>query len=330
MILAQQTHQNKRLTAIILALLLFFITIGCDKTKGDLQLIPAAPEKGFNFPYYLFLPKEGLQNDRVTFIIEPNNTGTPSDNFDTHIDAAKQQARSSQIGNFLSHKLKYPLLVPVFTRSSEHWKIYTHALDRDALEQKGNDIERLDLQLVAMFEDAKVKLNQMGHTLDDTFIMTGFSACASFTNRFTALHPQRVKASIAGGLNGMLILPTSKVKEQLLPYPIGIQDVQDLVGHSFDTTSFVKTPQFLFMGADDDNDAALYDDAYTDTERDLIYAVLGKTMLPDRWKFCTDKYKKLNVQATMRLYENTGHEITKEIQEDIMSFITKVTTNKVN
>jgi predicted esterase len=315
--------------AVFLILSLLVIITNRNKTRGDLQMISANPEKGFNFPYYLFLPEEGLNGDQVFFIVEPNNTGSPTDDFDKHIDAAKQQAKRSQIGNYLSHKLRLPLLVPVFPRPENNWKIYTHALDRDAMVQKSNSIERLDLQLIAMFEDAKIRLAQLGHKVEDKFIICGFSACGTFTNRFSAIHPQKVKASVAGGLNGILILPTANIGSRPMPYPIGISDLKDLTGHKFDSVSFGKVPQFLFMGEIDDNDAAPYEDAYDNSEREIIHNFLGKQMLPDRWNYCRDYYQKKNINAKVRTYPKTGHEITDEIQEDILSFIKTSIYNKL-
>lgn len=323
-------HRAYKLTSIFFFVLLSVTIIGCDNTKGDLQLVKQNPDKGFNFPYYLFIPKEGLNSTKNTLIVEPNNTGSPTDDFDKHISEAKQQARSSQIGNFLSHKLNYPLLIPVFPRPDSIWQTYTHALDRDALLQKGNSIERLDLQLIAMYEDAKKKLNDMGYEIENKFIMSGFSACGTFTNRFAAIHPERVKSYIVGGVNGMLILPEGKINGKSIPYPIGIDDLDSITGKQFDIYNFKKIPQFLFMGNDDDNDAAKYQDAYDDSEREIIYELLGTKMIPDRWNFCTELYQKHNINATIRLYKNTGHEITDEIQKDVLSFIKKISPNEGN
>jgi hypothetical protein len=308
-------------TIVLLAVLLSFWVIQKQRIHGDLQMIPGSAEKGFAHPYFLFIPDEGLDTNQITIIIEPNNTGSPSDNFDDHVDAAKQQAGRSQIGNFLSHELRYPLLVPIFPRPEKNWKIYTHALDRDALLQKDNSLARLDLQLIAMFEDAKSRLTQSGYKVDNKFFMTGFSACGTFANRFAALHPQKVKAYAAGGLNGMLIVPSIKLDSQYLPYPLGVSDLYELTGQQFDSASFKEVPQFLFMGENDDNDAAPYDDAYDNTEREIIYNTLGKQMLPTRWNACTDYYK--NIKGTFRVYQNTGHEVTSEIQQDILTFMRK-------
>ena len=317
----------KHIITILLSGLLL-TNIGCKNAHGILELVPAESQKGFNYPYYLFLPEEGLNGDQIFLIVEPNNTGTTTDDFDKHTEAAKQQVRSSQIGNYLSHKLKFPLLVPVFPRPENDWKTYTHALDRDALMQKSNSIERLDLQLIAMYKDAKIKLSRSGHVVEDKFIMCGFSACATFTNRFTAIHPQIVKACVAGGLNGILILPTTNIGGKPMPYPIGISDLKDLTGHQFDSVSFSQIPQFLFMGENDDNDAAPYEDAYDDSEREIIYNILGKQMLPDRWNYCGNYYQKNNFNAEIRTYPKVGHEITDEIQEDILSFIKTSINNK--
>lgn len=312
----------RRCYIIVFLPLVFFSNINCKNAHGVIQLVPAETKKGFNYPYILFTPEEGMKSDQITFIIEANNTGHVSDDLDDHMEGAYQQVKNyGYIGNYLSHNLGYPLLVPVFPRGEENWKIYTHALDRDAMLQKGNSIERIDLQLLAMFEDAKTKLTEKGYNIDDKFIITGFSASATFANRFSAIHPEKVKAYAAGGLNGMLILPANEIEGQTLLYPLGIGDFNEITGHQFDSTAFRNVPQFLFMGENDDNDAANFSDAYSDSEREIIYKFMGKSMMPERWNYCTNYYKDYHSNVTIKLYKNIGHDITDEIRNDILSFI---------
>lgn len=251
--------------------------------KGEIVLIQANPSKGFNYPYFLYIPEGASFEKNLVRIVEPNNSGFANDDLDKHIEKAKRIVTLDFYpGNYVAQKLKYPLLVPVFPRSESEWKIYTHALDRDVMLQKNNLLERIDLQLLAMVEDAKSKLTESGYTIQDKFFMTGFSASGTFTNRFTLIHPDKIQAAAAGGLNGLLALPIDSIGGKNLNYPLGTNDFKDLLNKEFQRTAFINTPQFYFMGENDENDAIPYDDSFDLDERELIYEFLGEEMLHKR------------------------------------------------
>ncbi len=302
-----------------LSIFILLSLIGCS-IDGDLAQIPADTGSGFHHPYFLFIPEEALKDGSKHLIVEPNNTGFTSDDFDDHLGSADNLATNpDNLGNFLAHELGYPLLIPVFPRPDENWKIYTHALDRDVMLQKDGSLERIDLQLLSMIEDAQRRLRNQGFVIEDQVLMAGFSASATFANRFTALHPTKVKAYAAGGLNAILILPIGQADTLNLDYPLGINDFTEITGKEFDSLAFQNTPQFLFMGELDDNDAAQYGDAYEKNERELIFSVLG-TELPARWVSSQNRYREYGVNAQLKTYSGIGHELTKEIRDDVLTF----------
>lgn len=51
-------------------------------------------------------------------------------------------------------------------------------------------------QLLAMVEDAGARLKMMGYSTGSQFLMVGFSASGTLANRFTLIHPDRVKAVV--------------------------------------------------------------------------------------------------------------------------------------
>lgn len=295
-----------------------------ESEKGEIFLTEASPSKGFNYPYFLYIP-EGVSFEKdLVLIVEPNNSGFADDNLDKHIEKAKRTATLDFYpGNYVAQNLEYPLLVPIFPRPESEWKIYTHALDRDVIMQKNSQLERIDLQLLAMVEDAKRKLTQSGYTIGDKFFMTGFSASGTFTNRFTLIHPDKIQASAAGGVNGLLILPIDEINCKQLDYPIGTADFNNIFEKPFDSISFSRTPQFYFMGELDENDAIPFEDGYDPKERDLVFEQLGKEMQPTRWNSCMDIYRKRNINARFKTYEGIGHENPEKIKEDILEFFKK-------
>ncbi|TBW29978.1 alpha/beta hydrolase [Gramella sp. KN1008] len=295
---------------------------GCsDSIDGELLLVEPGTDNDFEFPYYLFIP-EGTPEDRDTFvIIEPNNSGFADDDIEKHMDKAGRTAsRDFYLGNYLSKELKYPLVVPVFPRSRTHWQIYTHALDRDVMQQKDNELERIDKQLISMYIDAKSRLQNKNISTRDRFLLTGFSASGTFANRFTLLHPDKVYAVAAGGLNGLLMLPVDSLDHEALEYPIGVADLDEFRDEGFQEELFQKTPQFYFMGELDENDAIPYDDAFSEHEREQIYKILGENMMPDRWDKSREFYTRANINARFKTYNEIGHEQPEVIKKDILEF----------
>ena len=292
--------------------------------EGELLFVESSVENGFNYPYFLFIPEGTSLHEKSVLIVEPNNSGFADDDLKKHIEKAERTAsKDFYIGNYVAQKLKYPLLVPVFPRSKTDWKTYTHALDRDVILQKKNPLERIDLQLLAMVEDAKIKLAKSGYSFQNKFLMTGFSASGTFVNRFTLIHPDKVLAVAAGGLNGLLALPLDSINDNPLNYPLGTNDFKVLFNQEFQKTTFTNTPQFYFMGGLDENDAIPYDDAFDTDERKLIYKLIGKEMLPLRWENCENIYINEGVNLVMKTYNNIGHEHPENVKKDIVAFFQK-------
>lgn len=314
----------------IISLIILLLT-GCkEKIPGELIFIQPPDRGPFHYPYYLFLPEgdpRGLEQQQPSYlIVEPNNSGFVSDDLEAHAEKAERQAsREYYVGNFVAVKLGAPLLVPVFPRPESDWKIYTHALDRDVILQKETPLERLDLQLLAMIGDARERLSKRGITIQDNILMTGFSASGTFVNRFSLIHPDRIAALAAGGVNGLLMLPVSELNGYELNYPLGIHDFESRFGKAFDSVSFHALPQFLYMGENDTNDAVPYEDGYDPEEREIVYETLGEKMMPDRWDRCIKVYRELNINAEFSTYPGTGHENTDDVKQDILEFFRRMT-----
>lgn len=68
------------------------------------------------------------------------------------------------------------------------------------------------------------------HPVQPRVLMAGFSAPGVFTNRFAVLHPERVFAAAVGGPDGWPIAPVRADQGEMLPYPVGIADIEELSG----------------------------------------------------------------------------------------------------
>jgi pimeloyl-ACP methyl ester carboxylesterase len=253
--------------------LIMVVALGLGSSEAgfaQVSKIPANSQRGFQWPYYLYVPTR-IKTPTV-LLVEPNNTGITSD------DPAVHDAAASSLINFYkvwADDLGSPFLVPTFPRPDTNWKVYTQALDRDTLTTTLPNLVRIDLQLIAMIDDARTRLASKGLNVGAKVWMIGYSASGSFTNRFALLHPDRIQAASAGSGGSYAIAPVSTWKGKTLRYPVGVADLQQLVGKPFDAASFSKMPMQIYIGDQDLDDAVDYGDGYDEEEAALIREVFG-------------------------------------------------------
>ena len=293
---------------------------GAPHAEGTLEKFEADSAKGFYWPYYLYVPGSlqtpDRQGEKTYLWVEPNNTGYPSDDYQVHDNAAKMIAKGwSQ----MAESLGTPLLVPTFPRPETEWWVLTQTLDRDTLLTQIEGLERIDLQLIAMIEDAAQRLAQQGINVEEKVIMTGFSASGMFVSRFAALHPELVQAAAAGG-HSWPIAPVAEWEGVKLRYPIGVSDLKEITGKEFDVGTFKSVPIYLYRGEEDTNDSVPNEDAWDPEDTQLIFQYFGDTPVK-RWPKAEEMYKSVGCSTQFVLYPGVGHTITPQMEVDIQNFL---------
>lgn len=314
--------------------------------EGKAYVIKANPNKGFNFDYSLYIPNN--VNCNTTLIVEPSNHGGTYDwSNEKILEEMKKEAIYPEImGNpiyEIATNLSMPILYPIFPKwHNGNGPIYNIMLSSNSLNYKTpmlNELglKRVDLQLIQMIKDAKTVLENFGIEIDEKIIMDGFSASSKFANRFTLLHPEIVKLCIGGGISGALTLPIEKINNETLLWPVGIGNLQELLGEStsLNIEEFKKVPQFYYMGMIDTNDPyevlidsdgnikPKFPELIEDDEVRQMYKYLGEKMLDDRWKNSMKYYNDLGINATFKSYEGIGHN-PKAAKDDIQEKIKNI------
>ena len=291
---------------------------------GPLE-IAAAPELGFHFNFFLFVPPDVSTVEPVRLLVEPNNSGTTTDDYLEEVRWAWQIAAPGGGAHWLASRLRVPLLVPAFPRRASTPHIYTHALDRDTMLVGDGDLVRLDLQLLAMIDHARVLLESRSVTIERQVFLHGFSGAGSFVNRFATLHPEMVRAVVAGGTCAQPIVPLPEIDGVPLPYPLGVADIERLTGRPFNSDAYREIAQLIYMGAHDRNDNFPYEDAWSDWERAILKEALGREMMPARWARASSVVGERLPRAQFVTYESTGHEVREEMWDDIAEFFRRNT-----
>ncbi|HTH50418.1 MAG TPA: hypothetical protein VL501_00710, partial [Pyrinomonadaceae bacterium] len=161
-----------------------------------------------------------------------------------------------------------------------------------------------------------------GVKLDKKVLINGFSAQGMFANRFTFLHPDRVKAAAIGSPGGWPIAPVAAYKNRDLRYPIGVADLKLVSGRGLDMKKLRQVPMFLFIGDKDENDSVPFDDSYDPQDRELIDPLFGKKPV-ERWPVSEQLYKQAGLNATFRTYAGVAHTVNPAMRDDIRAFLLK-------
>lgn len=287
--------------------------------------IDANPDKGFNYPYFLYAPAVPEEMAAGPLLIEPNNTGTTTDDFSQHLEAARRIANgdgNGGSGRAISNRLGVPFLVPVFPRprsepvDSDH---YVHMLDTDTMHIESGDLARVDLQLLKMADDARQQLSSTDYSVESGLLLNGFSASGNFVNRFAALHPEPIISVTAGGINGTPILPKEEAKGHTLNYQIGIADLQSLIGEAFDLEAFRDVNQLLYIGELDFNDTIGYSGTWSNKQEAIALDVYGPNMQRDRMPYSQSIYEDVGASAAFKIYDRVDH-TPQPVIDDLVAF----------
>ena len=306
-------HVSRRRTVLFaLGTIVALGVIGAGSFAGPYALrvrgFAAEPQRGFHAPFYLYVSpgarRLAAAGTPVTILVQPNNSGRTSDDVSVHERDAWWTGLERQR---IADELQVALLVPAFIRPATDWTVYTHALDRDVFTTKRPELARPDLQLIAMIDRARAALAQDGMSSDDRILIQGFSASGMFANRFTLLHPERVKAATIGSPGGWPVSPLPSASLEQLPYPAGTADLAQLAGRPFDVETFKSVPQLFVMGSLDDNDSVDFEDGWEKPAAAQVERLFGATPVA-RWPKAAAMYEAAGSKAKFVLVDGVGHD----------------------
>jgi hypothetical protein len=287
------------------------------------QHFEASPANGYHADFYLYVSPgaNGMARDGklATILVQPNNSGINSDDAKVHRnDAWWTGFERYRIAN----ELDVVLLVPAFIRPGEDWFIYTHALDRDTITTARVDLKRIDLQLIAMIDQARSALAAGGIQTHEKVLIQGFSASGMFANRFTILHPDRVKAATIGSPGGWAIAPLATFNGEQLFYPAGIADLEALTGVPFDAVTYNSVPQLIYSGSLDDNDSLDFTDGWDEEAAGQVDRLFGDDPLA-RWEEARKIYRLAGANVQFLLVDGVGHD-RKALQNHSTEFFKEI------
>jgi len=292
--------------------------------KNNLVRISAKPSKGFNFPYYLYIPSGAFTNKDTMHLLVEGNNGYASDSFIIHDTSAKDIITNKNGLKYYADSLNVPSLVPIFPRFADHMNTpYLRFLDRKSLLTDDEQIKRVDLQLTAMIKDAQNILSNLGIEVESKVSLVGLSTSAKFAQRYALLQPHMVKTMVVGYTASITSFPFSEYKGTKLRYPIGTADYKEITGTEFDVEEYKKIAQFHYMGDRDTNDATQFRDCYEEEDAQTIWRLFGEDQLNGRFENTEKALKEMGFgdRIQFHMYKDLRHEKTPNTIDDILKFL---------
>ncbi|MGQ4556990.1 CARDB domain-containing protein [Halobellus sp. GM3] len=307
-----------------------------DESESGLELIDADPDAGFNWPYLLYTPSasEAAGNEEtesgetdVRPLVVGNSPwrGSPSD-AERRVESGRGHIENGRL-SAVARELGSPALVALIPSRDEDGSYQN-------LRLSGAAFDRLDLQVLAMVDDARARLADRPYDVPEAFHVEGFSSNGRFFDKLAALHPERVNAVSAGG-NGIAVLPLAELSEDVptagepqttsLPWPVGVADLPELVGDDFDRDAWFETAHFWYIGAEDqdpENPEEYLHKLYRGSGEpdELIRDVFGSLQVDERFRTSRAIFEHLGKSAEFTAYDGAGHEVTGEMIEDAADF----------
>jgi hypothetical protein len=173
-----------------------------------------------------------------------------------------------------------------------------------------------------MIDDAKSRLTEVPYSVADQIHMGGFSASATFSNRFTFLYPEKVQTLSTGGSN-VLPLPKASHDGTSLAYPLGTADYEQLTGGEFDLEAWAAVNRYLYVGQNDQPLPSTDERGYyygSGRYLDTVEEVYGRNRVTERFPLVKEEYKAVSDSAEFEIYEEMGHEINEAARKAIEEF----------
>jgi hypothetical protein len=318
-------------------------TLDTRRPNDRFQFVDADPGAGFNFPYWLATPEE-VRSEPVPLLVTMNSaregqplTGGGPDKPPTVAEQARSQVQSlEQVGAWASEQLGVPHLVPVFPQPDGNPVDSTHKttlLDRETMLIEGTDLERIDRQLLRMTEHARreVLADRLMH---DQLLFWGNSSGGVAAEHMAVMHPKKVMAFAASGINGIATLPLETLDSHTLNYPVGVADLGAITGNPFDAEAFDGVNKFYIHGGRDTHNRLKFEvpgelpGVWADPE---VYAtakaVYGRDMVGDRFPRCHIAFEKAGISGQFRIYPEMTHD-PEPSGPDVVEFLRRSIANK--
>lgn len=306
-------------------------------TEPGVQTIEADPDAGFHSPYFLYTPTtspssvESVSNSRKRPLLA---TAYPWGDFEERVEGANREVEGGLM-RAVADATNCPVMAVPLTLTRGYVGLEPQELTlAHEIEITDPRRERVDLQFIAMIEDAKSRLNSDTHTIADEIHYAGGSSAAYFIEKIAPLHPEHISV-FSFGANGLAFLPFEELTDDIpvhgdperttVPYPIGAGNLEELTGEEFNKKAWMDIEQFRWIGAEDqdpeDPDNYIHKRFRSGREiSQVVEEIFGTLQVDDRFETSREIYDHLEVPATFTKFEGQPHAPDRESMQEVVEF----------
>ena len=164
---------------------------------------------------------------------------------------------------------------------------------------------RPDLKVNMILDLFLEKLEKEDYSIDPKILVNGFSSGGIWANRYTILHPDRIKAAVIGHSGGWLTMPMNTYRSTSLDWPHGLNNYEEIAGKKYNKFDELKsTPMLVYIGSEDTEHTNYYG------EEDINYFELWGDVAPEILEAQTDCLKKEGYNVEFKLFPGLKHATT--------------------
>lgn len=306
-------------------------------SNGIAELIEPTESNDFNFPYVLYRP-DVSENTTLPLCIRPHNSTSVRTQRGLNSQLIGENSPVYSELFSMATENQFPGIIPGFPRTpndgpdviqtlalpSYRSELISSSYRLDAIatnDFSAQSLERIDKQLLAMISDAKNRLDSEPYSVAEQVHMAGFSAGATFSNRFAFLYPSKVQTLTTGG-SVVLPLPQNSYDGITLRYPLGTEDYEALTGKEFDKEAWKDINRYIFLGEEDNPQPGSRSQWYGSLRYlDLVSKVHGDRRVTERFPFIKSQYNTAAPNtSTFELFEGVGHSVSPEMEQAAVEY----------
>jgi len=302
-----------------------------------------APTVDRKYSYYHYIPSSSLSRKSPVRVLLYCNGGPPLEVVGSNdYSAWESYVKNSEFPQIKPYCDTYGyalimMVVPTLnsttypdytmnTTSMVRWVMFDNSFDGQITNSAF--YKRPDLVFVKVIDEFNSYLTNNGFTPYSRVFMTGYSAGAMQTNRFSMLFPDKVAAAGIGAA-GLYIFPLDTYNGTNLIYATGTSDMAQISGNAYSLGSYKSIPHLVYTGSDDTNDPMNGSNSATDEEKNIIRnnaALFGQSNSPvDRTQKFANYLQSIGMQCTYKSYSGVGHQLTSDMLNDTFKFFDSVT-----
>ncbi|MFO7797123.1 MAG: hypothetical protein ACQERB_08085 [Promethearchaeati archaeon] len=264
---------------------------------------------GYNWWYYI---PESLHKSDFTYIFLEESHAQIED-YNNLTEDAKINLEGWKI---ISEMKKYILVTVAIPRNFSRG-YYPQGINWYSLNNSTPEFYyRPDLKVNTIISEFLSNLTNAGYSISEKILVSGFSAGGMWANRYTLLHPDRIKAVAIGQAGGWLAMPISEYNGSELNWPMGINDFYNLTGSEYYKQELLKSvPQFIFIG-DSDNSSTYHTEPWLTEEEIKIWGNSD----PERLETQCNYLQNSSYNVRFKKYSDVEHSFTINMKLDVLEF----------